>query len=379
MKKRAFGVLCALCITVTSFSQEAVAVEPQNQMAENLSSDLKPLPPVIVGPQEQPTESQPSNTTMEKAVELENTKLYDDVFTSEKRKRYYKLSVKNVSFFVFGIHSEKGAKVRLLNEKGRKLSAWKVGANNRFTYWSDLNGAESIIFSDDGHPNGEVETLETGTYYLEISVDSNEFSNGITSVRFHAMGKILPLDPEVKLSKTSAVYTGKKIKRPSVQLKWEIKPSCDPKYLDPYNKVYDMRTGKRVKSVKEIGRYIITTKYFEPNYYGDGWGIFTVTPQKGVIKNVKSKKKGQVQVTAKNNTAAGRYQIQISTDRSFEKDVKEINTRNTRQAVKKLKSKQTYYVRLRYYKNVSKKYIHGQSEPEPIYGAWSKTKTVICK
>ena len=44
MKKRAFGVLCALCITVTSFSQEAVAVEPQNQMAENLSSDLKPLP-----------------------------------------------------------------------------------------------------------------------------------------------------------------------------------------------------------------------------------------------------------------------------------------------------------------------------------------------
>ena len=379
MKKSVFGVLCALCITAASFSQGAAAVEPQNQKTESQQSHFEPLPPVIVNSEDQTTEDRTLNTTMETAIELENRKLYDDVFTSENRKRYYKLSVKKVSFFVFGIHSEKGAKVRLLNDRGRKLSAWKVGANNRFTYWSDLNGAESIIFSEDGHPNGEVETLETGTYYVEISVDSNEFSNGVTSVRFHAMGKMLPLNPEVKLGKTSAVYTGKKIKRPSVQLVWEIKPSCDPKYLDPYNKVYDMKTGKRVKSIKEIGRYIITTKYFEPDYYGDGWGIFTVTPKKGVIKKVESKKKGQIQVTAKKYTAAGRYQIQISTDKKFKRNVQEFNTKGIKQTVKKLKSGKKYYVRVRYYKNVSIKYIHGQSEPEPIYGKWSKVRTMVCK
>ena len=72
MKKRVFGVLCALCITAASFSQGAAAVEPQTQITEN----------------------RPLNTTMETAIELENMKLYDDVFTAQSNTRYYKITVK---------------------------------------------------------------------------------------------------------------------------------------------------------------------------------------------------------------------------------------------------------------------------------------------
>ena len=113
--------------------------------------------------------------------------------------------------------------------------------------------------------------------------------------------------------------------------------------------------------------------------WGDSCALFTVTPKKGTLKGVESKKKGQIQVTAKKYTAAGRYQIQISTDKKFKRNVQEFNTKGIKQTVKKLKSGKKYYVRVRYYKNVSIKYIHGQSEPEPIYGKWSTVKTVVCK
>ncbi len=380
MKKRIYGIFCVLCITVASFSQEAVAVEPQNQMAENLSSDLKPLPPVIVGPQEQPMESQPSNTTMKTAVQLVGNKLYSDEFTRENNKRYYKFQTEKMSLMAFGVNSKAESTVRLLDGRGRQLTMRRVNGYGDFDYYKMELGEFSLLMpSVDSCYLVGAETVEPGNYYIEVSIAKKQFSKKVTSIRVDVMGDVEPLEPFVKLGRMSSVYTGKKIKMPSVKLVWKREPSVDQKYLDSYDTIYDMRTGKKVKSIKKIGRYIISTKYYEPDYGGDGCAIFTVTPQKGVIKNVKSKKRGQIQVTAKSNTAAGRYQIQVSTDRSFEKDVKEINTKNTRQIVKKLKSKQTYYVRLRYYKNVSKKYVYGQSKPQPIYGAWSKTKTVICK
>ena len=94
---------------------------------------------------------------------------------------------------------------------------------------------------------------------------------------------------------------------------------------------------------------------------------------------MKSKKRGQLQIAAKKNTAAGRYQIQVSADKEFKTDVQTFYTKKTSQTVKNLESRKKYYVRVRYYKNVSVKYNHGQSEPEPIYGKWSKAKTVVCK
>ena len=98
-----------------------------------------------------------------------------------------------------------------------------------------------------------------------------------------------------------------------------------------------------------------------------------------LFRSVKSKKRGQLQIAAKKHTAAGRYQIQVSADKEFQTDVQNYRTKKTSQTVKHLESGTKYYVRVRYYKNVSVKYNHGQSAPEPIYGEWSKTKAVVCK
>lgn len=111
----------------------------------------------------------------------------------------------------------------------------------------------------------------------------------------------------------------------------------------------------------------------------DSCVVFTVTPQKGVLKEVKSKKRGQIEAVAKKNTAAGRYQIQVSTDKKFKTDVRTFKTKNVKQTVKDLETGKKYYVRVRYYKNVSIKYIHGKGKTEAIYGKWSKVKTVVCK
>lgn len=380
MKKRVFGVLCTLCITAASFSQGAAAVEPQNQKTESQQSHFEPLPPVIVNSEDQTTEDRTLNTTMETAVQLVNSKLYSDEFTRENNKRYYKFTTEKMSLMAFGVNSKSDSTVRLLDGKGRQLTVRKVDGYGDFDYDKmELEEFSLLMPSVDSCYLVGAETVEPGTYYVEVSVARKQFSNKVTSIRVDVMGKVKPLDPYVKLGKISAVYTGKKIKMPSVQLIWEREPSSDPKYHDPYDTIYDMRTGKKVKSIKKIGRYIISTDYYEPDYGGDGCAIFTVTPQKGVIKKVESKKKGQIQVAAKKNTAAGRYQIQVSTDQNFEKDVRVTNTKNAKQTVKKLRSGQKYYVRLRYYKNVSKKYVYGQSKPEPIYGKWSKVRTIVCK
>ena len=67
------------------------------------------------------------------------------------------------------------------------------------------------------------------------------------------------------------------------------------------------------------------------------------------------------------------YEIQYSTDKKFTKDVKVVTiskTKITSQTIKKLKSKQKYYVRIRTYK---------KSGGEKIYSKWSKTKIVKVK
>ncbi len=68
------------------------------------------------------------------------------------------------------------------------------------------------------------------------------------------------------------------------------------------------------------------------------------------------------------------YQIQVSTNKKFAKKVTVTKTvkknSTTKLAIKRLKSKKRYYVRVRTYKTVKgKKYCSG----------WSKVKTVITK
>lgn len=71
------------------------------------------------------------------------------------------------------------------------------------------------------------------------------------------------------------------------------------------------------------------------------------------------------------------YEIQLATDKKFKKNLKKVTIKKqktTKKTVKKLKGKQTYYVRIRTY---TTKKIKGK--PTKVYSFWSKVKTVKTK
>ena len=98
----------------------------------------------------------------------------------------------------------------------------------------------------------------------------------------------------------------------------------------------------------------------------DKGGTNTTKPKK--VKNLalKSKKKGQLQITWKKDSKVSGYEILLATNKKFTKNKKKITVKSykTKSAiVKKLKSKKTYYVKIRSYKKVNGK---------KVYGAYSK-------
>lgn len=137
--------------------------------------------------------------------------------------------------------------------------------------------------------------------------------------------------------------------------------------------------------------------YVNSEYRDDdtmSYKIFTVTPVRGKIRGVSSKKPGEVQVSLKKNAPSTGYQIQIARDKKFKKSKRTIKTTNIRETIKGLSSGKKYYIRVRNYKDVKTSYggyyhnlVTGGtpwdmvdiSVEESIYGKWSKTRTVVCK
>lgn len=98
-------------------------------------------------------------------------------------------------------------------------------------------------------------------------------------------------------------------------------------------------------------------------------------PKKTEIAKLKSAKKGFT-VTVKKVTNIKGYQVEYSTDKKFKKGVKSANIKSnkTSATVKNLKSKKTFYVRVRTYKSVK---VNGKTTK--VYSAWSKVKSVKTK
>lgn len=100
-----------------------------------------------------------------------------------------------------------------------------------------------------------------------------------------------------------------------------------------------------------------------------------VTVKKAVIQSVKSLKKKHITVTFKKIAGAEGYQIQLSTSKKFtEKNTTTKTYTDCKvftRTIGKLKSKKTYYVRVRAYKK--------DSTDANIYGKWSNIKRVKTK
>ena len=145
-------------------------------------------------------------------------------------------------------------------------------------------------------------------------------------------------------------------------------------YVSSQPKVATVSSAGKV-SVKATGRTVITVTLESKTYEAKPYQVTVdVTPTKVSLSSVKSKKKQQMtaawkKLPSKQNISG--YQIEYSTKKNFKSStVKTIQKSAKSVTLKKLKSKKTYFVRIRAYKKVGKTLI---------CGGWSNKKSVKVK
>ncbi len=328
---------------------------------------------------------------------------------------YYKLKLKRISYLSFFIwitdNITDNYVVELCNKSGKILSSWETGGEKNGDETQNSDGMEDDEIDHVGwiyrYGPGLHEILPAGDYYVRVSIKKDENGKVPASAwygRYRVNASISGLGMSFELASKQAEYTGKKIKPPKVIRKLYPKDACykeepygvnDPSIRELTREYWHMTTdnwnwkffspplsSERTYRIKEIGRYRIGdsghSSFFRPDA-SDSYAIFTVTPIRGKINRVSSKKKGQVQVSVKKNIQSTGYQIQIARDKKFKKSIKTIKTTNVRKTIKGLSHGKKYYVRVRNYKKVKTVYCPGTEVPESIYGKWSKVRTVVCK
>ena len=189
-------------------------------------------------------------------------------------------------------------------------------------------------------------------------------------------------NPEIKLSASEFTYkykvekTGKKKKKvavPTLQKPEVEAVSLNGKVIDHKN--YDIVWSNEESSA--MGTYSVTVT-LKDSYYGESTAIYTINPKAAKIsKPAKGKKKITVKwkKASKNDIkykALDGYEIQYSLTSDFSSDIKSTTASKKAKSktIKKLKSKQKYYVRIRRYK---------KADGGKIYSGWSAVKTVKVK
>ena len=333
------------------------------------------------------------NDTRKKAAKPLLDKVFYGHLAQNAPVEYYKFTLKKMSQLSFTINTQMTDKtpetfvVSLYDKYGQIWSNWENPD------WRRYDGEWIWDWEEFGMEQGLVEILPAGSYYVGVSIKRDGNGKVPASARYglyEIYTSVKKVGLSVELSHKQAAYTGKKIKHPRVTVKKNFKKTYyDDWYYDKNDWLYDIYgitegirdwDGYDHKTIKGIGRYQIRQqRWSSPHNMGDdAYSIFTVTPIRGKINCISSKKKGQVQVSVKKNAQSTGYQIQIARDRKFRKLVKTLKTKSLRKTVKGLSHGKKYYVRVRNYKDV-KTYYCDIAVPESIYGKWSKVRTVVCK
>lgn len=127
-------------------------------------------------------------------------------------------------------------------------------------------------------------------------------------------------------------------------------------------------------AIKGCGKTTITIKACETEGYTSALKKITieVVPKKVTINKIKSPGKKKMTAVWKKVSGITGYQIYFSTRKNFKRDtyVRTYKMNKTKMNIIALKSKKTYYMKIRAYKKIGK---------EKYYGAWSKVRSVKIK
>ena len=164
----------------------------------------------------------------------------------------------------------------------------------------------------------------------------------------------------IKLSSTSYTYSGKAI-QPRITV-----TDSSGKVIDAKN--YTVKYSSNIN----VGTASAAVT-FKGNYSGSVTKTFKINPPSTKLLKLTANKKGLTAKWSNQVKQTTGYQIQCATDKGFKKNVKTVTVSGNKTTSKKvtgLKSKKTYYVKIRTYKTVnSKKY----------YSGWSTVKTIKTK
>ena len=232
-----------------------------------------------------------------------------------------------------------------------------------------LNTDYEYVYKDS---NGEivVAPVNAGDYTVEVIGKTNYFGT-VTADFTIAPVKI----SSVKLKASSMVYSGKnrtqtptvtaKVNGQTVELTKGTKTSDTGDYYLTFSNNLNVGTAKMVVTGK--GNYTGTiTKTFKINPKGTTFSSLTGASKALTIKwNKVTTKMSKGYITG--------YQIQIATDKNFTQNKKTYTVKGYNMSGKKLtglKSKKTYYVRIRTYKTVSS---------VNYYSSWSSVRGIKTK
>ena len=165
----------------------------------------------------------------------------------------------------------------------------------------------------------------------------------------------------IQLSKTTYAYDGK-AKKPTVTVK-----DSKGKAIATSNYSVKYDDGR-----KNVGKYNVKIT-FKGDYTGSKTLTFTINPKATTLKSVTPDTKAFTAKWTKQTTQVDGYEVEYALDDKFTSSAKKVdvnkNTTTSKQ-ISSLKSKKTYYVRVRTYKKVgTKKY----------YSDWSKVLSVKTK
>ena len=202
-----------------------------------------------------------------------------------------------------------------------------------------------MIYDNNVYPGKASVTIYGAGYY-----------EGTVTVHFNIVKKTEKFVSKVKLNKTVYTYTGKDI-RPSVTVTVNGK-KISANYYRLYYK-NNRNSGIGTVQVRGNGKYSRINQTL----------TFQILPSKTSVTGVKTSGRSFTASWKKNTQATG-YQIQYAADSRFTKERKTGTAGKqtvTSYKVSRLKSKKTYYVRIRSYKKAGK---------TVLYSGWSAVKKV---
>ena len=170
---------------------------------------------------------------------------------------------------------------------------------------------------------------------------------------------VKPVSRKLTVKVKNVTYNGK-AQKPAITVYAGKKKLSSKYYTVSYKNNKNVGYGTVI--VKGKGRY---GKY-------SGTAAFKINLKKTKLSSAKSTKKKTFTATWRKTGGNSGWQVQYSTNKKFRSGVRTVNlkSRNTKLTVRKLRSRKTYYIRVRGYKKVKGKIM---------YAGWSNVKKVKVK